>query len=121
MTHPFRAGEVNHPQWASSRSRDVCVKDEGLIDPVSGGFVRKLSGTASVLNARLNETGVFCFFLVIANVPLVTLLGGYFSVGCAQNARQYIQYCLCFLTLPTKNYLADNRNSVPLTTTDFLQ
>ena len=47
VTHPFRAGEVN-PLWVSSRSRDVCVKDEGLIDPVSGGIVRKLSGTASV-------------------------------------------------------------------------
>ena len=54
MTHPFRAGEVNHPQWASSRSRDVCVKDEGLIDPVSGGIVRKLSGTASVIYAPVS-------------------------------------------------------------------
>jgi len=48
---------------------------------------------------------------------LLTILDGHFSVGCAQNARQYIQYCLRFLAWPPKNDLVDYRNPISFVTT----
>jgi len=43
---------------------------------------------------------------------LFALLDGYFSANIAQNARQYIQYCLCFWPSLAKNYLTDNRKPI---------
>lgn len=46
------------------------------------------------------------------------MLSGSFPVGKVKNARQYIQYCLCFFTILTKNYLADNRTSIQSAVTE---
>ncbi len=46
MAHHFRAGTPNCFGFKGSRRR--CVMAQGLLDPMSGGISRNLSGTAGV-------------------------------------------------------------------------
>jgi len=50
----------------------------------------------------LTRLGEPLFFIVTVVAFLLALLGGDFSTIQVKNARQYIQYCLCFLPLPDK-------------------